>query len=146
METLTRLLNSFPVKLLLAVTLISQVVGQFYPFSRFPMYSSFPPETDVFFIADPQGNPLPSLETVGIFTQEIKQRVEHQMEDLGDPYGPKREQLLREAGKLVLGHIFVERRDMLRAAGVDTLTLRRQVLHRESGQLVIQETEVAAWH
>lgn len=143
MEAALKVLRAVPVKLLLTVAVISLIVGQFQPFSRFPMYSSFPPTADVYYLADAKGDPLPTIKTLGLFGPELKQRVEHQCEAYGAH--PDQPEMLRRAGTAVLTHLATENHQSLSDQGIQELRLRRVLLHREDGQLIKNDAEVAAW-
>lgn len=143
MEAALKILRSVPLKLFLCVTLVSLVVGQCHPFSRFPMYSSFPPTADVYYLADESGTPLPTLETLGIFGPELKQRVEHQCQAYGAE--TNKPDALRRAGTAVLGHLAKVNQQNLVDLGIDHLRLHRVLLTREDGLLIKNDAEVAAW-
>jgi hypothetical protein len=143
MEAAIHTLRAIPIKLLLVVTAISLIVGQFHPFSRFPMYSSFPPTAELYYLADETGKPLPSLKTLGIFGPELKQRVEHQCEAYGAQTSQPEQ--LNRAGNAVLGHLANKREANLKEQGINGLSIRRVLLHRENGELIKKDEEVAAW-
>lgn len=145
MEPLRSIFRRFPVKLLLAVTLISQVVGQCHPFSRFPMYSSFPAEADIFYITDKKGHPIPSLKALGIMGPEIKQRVEHKRAELAGPDSIKENFLMMKAGEFTLRKLATERAGLLENVGYKELVLRQVRVTRKNGELVTKEWEVATW-
>jgi hypothetical protein len=53
-----------------------QFIGEAHPFSRFPMYSSFPDNADYFYIADDKNNPISTLKVFGITIDQLKDMVE----------------------------------------------------------------------
>ena len=57
---------------LLLFTAACLIIGEQYPFSNFPMYSSFGRDTYYVYLADPTGQPLPTIQTVGMTTAILK--------------------------------------------------------------------------
>ena len=57
---------------LLLFTAACLMIGEQYPFSNFPMYSSFGRDTYYVYLADPAGEPLPTVKTVGVTTAILK--------------------------------------------------------------------------
>ena len=60
----------------LAISAACLLVREQYPFSHFPMYSSFSPGTDYVYIADGAGKALPSFRTLGISTATLKKMLQ----------------------------------------------------------------------
>lgn len=143
MDFVRKIWNRIPLKLLLLVSLLSQIVGQCHPFSRFPMYSSFPPSADIYYVTDGANKLIPTVPVLGLFAPELKQRIEHQYETYGQNWG--NDSLLAQASKAVLLHIVEERTATLKEQGVRNLSLRRVVLSRSAAGLQKKESEVAAW-
>ncbi len=54
------------------LTLICLVVEEQYPFSNFPMYSSFGDRTYYIYLADGAGQPLATKPTAGMTTPTLK--------------------------------------------------------------------------
>lgn len=65
-------LRLVPWKLFLFLSITMSLVGEFYPISDFPMYSSFSKGAWYVFLADQNDNPLPSMPTVGLKTPRLK--------------------------------------------------------------------------
>ena len=53
---------------MLTLTAACLVIGEQFPFSDFPMYSSFRRTTYYVYLADEAARPLPTIDTVGIMT------------------------------------------------------------------------------
>ncbi len=64
--TLAARLARFPFKLLVVVVVFSLVVEEYFPFSRFPMYSKPDDETWYVYVADAQGQPVAMLRHFGV--------------------------------------------------------------------------------
>lgn len=69
---LRRFLSRLWWKPLLLLTAASLLIQEQYPFSDFPMYSSFGPTTYYLYLADGAGAPIPALTTVGMSTTTLK--------------------------------------------------------------------------
>ena len=61
---------------LLAFTVACLVIGEQFPFSDFPMYSSFQRDTYYVYLADERGQPLPTLATLGMTTPMLKKHYD----------------------------------------------------------------------
>ena len=143
MEAIRKIWVAIPLKLLWLVSLVSLTLGQFHPFSRFPMYSSFPPQSDFYYLAAADGKPLPTIPNLGLFAPELKQSIEHKYESYGEEWG--NDTLLARAADEILRHLLreKERQDLVR--GHLPLSLKRVILTRENGKLVKRPREVASW-
>lgn len=74
---------------MILVFVVSQLTGQFYPFSKFPMYSSFPDHTNLFYLTDGNDQVLPTLDIVGIDGPRFKQVIEHHAEKFAGSQSPE---------------------------------------------------------
>lgn len=70
------LLGRAPGKVLIGVTLLCLIVQDQFPFSNFPMYSSFTPKTYYVYLADASGQPLSTLSSGGMHTSTLKKIYE----------------------------------------------------------------------
>jgi hypothetical protein len=57
-------------------------VGEEFPFSRFPMYASFDPVADYYYVAEVTGKPLPCLAVFGSSTAKLKKMYRSRLEAL----------------------------------------------------------------
>jgi len=55
-----------------AVVVALLVIGEQFPFSYFPMYSSFDPMADYYYVADATGKPLACVPAFGTSTANVK--------------------------------------------------------------------------
>ena len=55
------------------------LIEEEYPFSNFPMYSSFSRETDYVFLATETDQPLPSAPTIGVGTATLKKMFKSEL-------------------------------------------------------------------
>ncbi len=62
--------------------------GEFYPFSNFPMYASFAPDTYFVFITDLEDRPIAISPTFGTSASDIKKTYDRKLGDLKNR-GPK---------------------------------------------------------
>jgi hypothetical protein len=95
-------------KWLLLMVLLGLVVRENYPFSHFPMYSSFSSRTYLIYLADPQGTALKTpqfgLSNSGlkkIFDRYLRQELRH-FADVGDARVPRAE---AAAGQSLLNYL-----------------------------------------
>ena len=64
---------------LLVLTAACLVLREQYPFSHFPMYSSFGDNTYYVHLADGTGKPLPTLPTTGMMTATLKKMYDTEL-------------------------------------------------------------------
>jgi hypothetical protein len=77
-------LRRFPAKTLVAVTLLCLVLREEFPFSHFPMYSSFEDWTYYVYVTDKSGAPVP-LETVtSVRVAKLKKVFQSELDALKD--------------------------------------------------------------
>lgn len=55
--------------------------GEFYPFSKFPMYSKFEEKTYIVYLTDRTGKPVPTLD-FGIFASDLKKHYGDGLDEL----------------------------------------------------------------
>jgi hypothetical protein len=68
-----------PCAFLLVLTALCLVVREEYPFSHFPMYSSFGKTTYYVHLADGTGKPLATLPTAGMMTATLKKMYDSEL-------------------------------------------------------------------
>ncbi len=107
-----------PLKLLWLLVLLSAVVlprlqrkqskpGEFYPFSNFPMYSSFSPSTYYVYVTDLNDQPVPVTLLTGKVLSNLKKQYDTELKQQKQKAGGIRQADLpvaarREAGEVVL--------------------------------------------
>jgi hypothetical protein len=69
--------------------------GEFYPFSNFPMYASFTPDTYLVYITDQNDQPIPIKTLLGTSASDVKKTYDQKLNDLKSraPKGVRRAQL-----------------------------------------------------
>lgn len=72
MRALTDALPKIPLLFCAVMTAVLWLVGENYPFSNFPMYSNFQPETDYLWISDGNDQPLAVQKVFGHRTSTLK--------------------------------------------------------------------------
>ena len=72
-------LRRLPCKPLWLLTALCLVIREEFPFSHFPMYSSFGRSTYYVHLADSTGSPLPTVATLGVSTPTLKKIYESEV-------------------------------------------------------------------
>lgn len=69
--------------------------GEFYPFSNFPMYASFTPDTYLVYITDENDQPIPIKTSLATAASDVKKTYDRKLNDLKNraPKGVRRAQL-----------------------------------------------------
>ena len=98
---LRRFVSSTGCQPLLIITAACLLVQEQYPFSNFPMYSSFGPTTYYLYIADGTGAPIPTLATLGISTPKLKKVFSSEMRKARERLHPPPQQLTPEEKQAV---------------------------------------------
>lgn len=144
------LLWRLPFKRVAALTLMLHLVGEFYPFSNYPMYSRLDDEADLVYvrrIAD--GRPVPMLAAYGLNTSRAKKIyqsvVDRQVRARGARRAEATPEEMRAAAAYVLeklaGRMSPGQRQIYPASGIE---LVRVALTNEGGKLRRVETPLAA--
>src|SRR5215470_18604861 len=71
-----RWLRRVPCKLMLATILIGLAVGEWYPFSSFPMYSRFAPQAWYVFVTDGSDQVVPTQPYFGVSAMPLRRMFE----------------------------------------------------------------------
>jgi hypothetical protein len=93
---LSSILQAFPLKTLVFAVFLSFVIvsypplsmrihykgAEHYPFSSFPMYSTFAPQANVVFFTDENDQPLPTYPTFGIVSSAMKKSYARHLQAL----------------------------------------------------------------
>ena len=137
-----------PMLRVVILTVALLLIGEEFPFSYFPMYSSFDPQTDYYFVADEGGNPLACVEVFGTSTANVKKMYRARLRALLE----RRDAQEAEASLLERELIGREMLVYLRGLGgrsgrtvpTDAILLKRVVVERtEEGKIKRTETIVA---
>lgn len=118
--------------------------GEFYPFSNFPMYSSFTPETYYVYVADLEDNPVAVTKLTGKVLSNLKKQYDTELKAEKRAAGGKvRQQDLpaearRRAGEVVLRWLmpFAHRAQLAELGGLRL----KQVTIRHDGAGIVKET------
>ncbi len=78
-ETLARYWRMIPLKTALLVAVVCFAVRENFPFSHFPMYSSFSDYSYFIYFADAKGEPVPILDLTGHKTSGLKKIYDDQL-------------------------------------------------------------------
>jgi hypothetical protein len=114
-STMARLLRRLPFKPMFAITVACLVIGEQYPFSDFPMYSSFGKSTYYLYVADENDQPLGSMPTLGMSTPTLKKVFSTEMRKEREALGSRSKKLTPEQ-KRVVGERLLARLRASRAA------------------------------
>jgi len=95
-------------RLALLVTLLL-VAGEEFPLTRLPMYATFDPVADYFYLTDPEGRPLACVPVFGISTATVKKMFRSRLDALTAARGAGRESAMpderRRAGEALLAEL-----------------------------------------
>lgn len=141
---------SVPFRLCLGVAMLLHCIGEEYPFSNFPMYSNFQRDARVVWVADQNGDPVPTNDYFGRRASTIKKIFDTRMSEMkreakrgGRPIPPD-EEAAREAAALVLAELWKGRREnRLERAGITELRFLEQNIRFEGDQFVETEIQLA---
>lgn len=124
------------------------LIGEQFPFSYFPMYSSFDPEADYYYVADQAGEPYACVEIFGTSTANVKKMYRARLRELTgrreatefDATAEERQQV----GETMLRYL----RELGARTGRDVpgtvVVLKRVMLQRDAtGQISREEINVA---
>lgn len=124
------------------------LIGEQFPFSYFPMYSSFDPEADYYYVADTAGEPYACVEIFGTSTANVKKMYRARLRELVG----KRSARENDATDAERREVGIEMLDYLRALGArsgrnvptDPVVLKRVLLQRDDeGAITRQELNIA---
>ena len=76
-----------PFARLTALVVVLLVAGEQFPLTRLPMYSSFGPMADYYYVADPAGHPLACAVVFGTSTANVKKMFRARLDALVAPRG-----------------------------------------------------------
>lgn len=131
---------------LLVIALL--LIGEQFPFSYFPMYSSFDPEADYYYVANEQGEPYACVETFGTSTANVKKMYRARLRELVARRGASEPEATAEERRIVgeeMLHYLRELGERVgRAVPESVVILRRVILQRDdAGQISREEINIA---
>jgi hypothetical protein len=122
--------------------------GEFYPFSNFPMYSSFEPDTYLVFITDLEDKPLPISTVFATSASDVKKTYDRKLGEL-KPRAPKGTRkvnlpapLKKEAADATLAALVKRVSPSPHLAGKTGLRLHQVDIHYDGDQLSQRSTPV----
>ena len=102
-------LRRLPFKPMLFITVACLAIKEQYPFSNFPMYSSFGDSTYYVYLADGEDRPLPTYAAAGMSTPKLKKVFANELRQERKRAPASRKPLLQEhkraAGERVLARL-----------------------------------------
>lgn len=119
--------------------------GEFYPFSNFPMYSSFSPDTYFVWVSDLNDQPVAIARTFGMSPSDLKKRYDRKLSALKKeaPKGLRKAELPLEfkqrAGRETLEQLLADTLDLTPLAGLSGLRLHHVDILYQDDQIT-QET------
>ena len=124
------------------------LIGEQFPFSYFPMYSSFDPEADYYYVTDTEGRPYACVEIFGTSTANVKKMYRARLRESVGKRGAREadatEAERREAGEEMLGYLRALGARSGRAVPTDAVVLKRVLLQRDNdGVITRQEINIA---
>ena len=149
-----RIWQAVPLKLVIVLVVLSLSLknpdgrAEYYPFSNYPMYSQFDGEDYFIYIADQDGEPLPSKETFRITTPKIKKRFKSELGKVAKRLGKKKAEVdgaqLEAVGVTTLLTLNNRVPDHPRVVELTELRLIYVDLRRGDGEIVVSERKIAA--
>ena len=130
------------------LTVAFLLIGEQFPFSYFPMYASFDPRTEYYFVADKSGSPLACVEVFGTSTANVKKMYRARLRELISKRGAKEAEATLIEREIIGRDMLVYLRGLGKRSGRevpdDEILLKRVVVERiESGEIMRRETIVA---
>ena len=136
-------------KWLLFVTVMCLVLRENYPFSNFPMYSSFSDETYFLYLTDAAGQPIATTR-LGLSSSTLKKIFDRQRRSNLKKYrsaGPTRFQLVDQAAaQSLLGYLDGLSAHVPSAEKLLPGARVQRVMVREKSDAIVLETEPLAKH
>ena len=130
------------------LVIVLLIVGEQFPFSYFPMYSSFDPEADYYYVADSSDQPYACVEIFGTSTANVKKMYRARLRELVGQRGA----LENDATDAERREVGTEMLEYLRALGArsgrqvpaDAVVLKRVILQRDdNGAITRRELNIA---
>ena len=154
LENVRKIWHAVPLKLVALLVVLSLTLknpdgrAEYYPFSNYPMYSQFD-ESDYFvYIADQDGEPLPSKATFRITTPKIKKRFKSELGAVAKRLGVKKGQVagveLERVAVTTLQSLDNAVVDHPRVASLKELQLIYVDLRRGDGEILVSERKIGA--
>ncbi len=84
---LIRLWRGVPMKRVAGLVVALLLIGEQFPFSYFPMYSSFDPRADYYYVATGDGQPVACVPAFGTSTANVKKMFRTRLRALLAPRG-----------------------------------------------------------
>ncbi len=85
--SVTAVCQRLPFARLLAVVVLLLIAGEQFPLTRLPMYSTFDPVADYYYVADAAGQPLACAKVFGTSTANVKKMFRARLNALVAPRG-----------------------------------------------------------
>lgn len=124
------------------------LIGEQFPFSYFPMYSSFDPEADYYYVANTDGQPYACVEIFGTSTANVKKMYRARLRELVGKRGAREadatEAERREVGEEMLEYLRALGARSGRTVPADNVVLKRVLVQRDNeGVITRQEIYIA---
>tara|TARA_R110002111_G_scaffold133599_1_gene199542 strand:+ start:59 stop:544 length:486 start_codon:yes stop_codon:yes gene_type:complete len=137
-----------PMLRVVVLTVAFLLIGEQFPFSYFPMYSSFDPRTEYYFVADQSGSPLACIEVFGTSTANVKKMYRTRLRELISHRGAKELEATLSEREIIGREMLVYLRELGVRSGRevpdDVIMLKRVVVERiHTGEIMKRETIVA---
>lgn len=137
-----------PMIRVIVLTIAMLLMGEQFPFSYFPMYSSFDPQTDYYFVTSEEGKPLACVETFGTSTANVKKMYRSRLRELVAAHGVGETDATPQERERVGEEMLVYLRGLGLRLGKsvpnDPVLLKRVVLKRSNGGEISQHETVVA--
>ncbi len=142
-----RIWRAIPLKLVLLLTAAGLALGEWYPFSHYPMYSHFEGRDYYVYLAGASGEPVPCKD-FGITAPKLKKRFKGELKGAGLKESKLRAREMSPAAigpvaQGVLERVAGDRRDGSRLAAGDELTMMLVYVFSEGGTIEKRSYRVA---
>lgn len=141
-------MNRVPLILILLTIGISLTGLELFPFSKFPMYSSFPAEATYYYLSDENNKPIALKPDLNLYSDDIKKSIEARYYSLqeSDP-NTERSMLLERAARAYLLEILRSKRSYLKKIGKTSIKLWSQKYEydQETDRLDLDSKVIAQW-
>ncbi len=127
----------FPLPRLALLVALLLVAGEEFPLTRLPMYATFDPTADYFYVTDAAGQPLACAQVFGISTATVKKMFRSRLGEIAAARGANRDAATagerRRAGEALIAELRVTGARRGAAVPAGPVRLLRVEVRRASG-------------
>jgi hypothetical protein len=128
---------------LISFIIITQFTGEFHPFSRFPMFSSFPKTSQYYYLADSENLSRFTQKKSGVFCSEISDLIQVQVNSSSAIDSSDNVEIT--AALKVINALADKYSEKECWAKSDEVRLRKKTFFQNNNQVVFKDTLLALW-